>query len=106
MTLQGTTLTSLLNTITPIGATAVASAVGTEQFGVRLGVNSGTGLATSPYNTANWALDTASFPDAIASGAGDSVSTVFGARYIGNTTSATEMGSYNSILTYTVTATF
>ena len=106
VTLSGNTLTSGANTITAIGASAVASSVGTEQFGMRLGVNSGTGAVTSPYNTANWALDTAAFPDLVASGAGDSVTTVFGARYIGNTTAVTEIGSYASTLTYTVTATF
>lgn len=106
MSITGTTLTSGGNTVTAIGASAVASSVGAEQFGVRLGVNSGTGVASSPYNTANWALDTASFPDAIATGIGDSVSTIFGARYIANTAAITEIGSYSAVLTYTVTATF
>lgn len=106
MTLQGYTLSSGGNTVTAVGASATASSVGAEQFGVRLGVNSGTGVASSPYNTANWALDTTSFPDNIATGNGDSVSTIFGARYIANTAAATEVGSYSAVLTYTVTATF
>ncbi len=106
VTLRGTTLTSGVNTITAIGASAVASSVGTEQFGLRLNANSGTGVVTSPYNTAAWALDTAAFPDAVVSGAGDSVTTVFGVRYLANTASLTEIGSYSSTLTYTVTATF
>ncbi len=106
MTLTGITLTSGVNTITAIGATAAASSVGTEQFGTRLAVNSGTGAVSAPYNGANWALDTAAFPDAVATGAGDSVTTVFGIRYIGNTAALTEIGSYSSTLTYTATATF
>lgn len=104
--LSGTTLTSGGNTITAIGGSAVASSAGTEQFGARLIVNSGTGSATAPYASANWALDTASFPDQVASGDGDVVTTVFGVRYIGNISASTENGSYSSVLTYTVTATF
>lgn len=106
MTLNGTTLTSGGNTVTAIGATAMASSAGTEQFGVRLILNSGTGSATSPYASTNWALDTASFPDQVASGSGDGATTVFGVRYIGNISASTENGSYSSVLTYTVTATF
>jgi hypothetical protein len=109
MTISGTTLTCAScggATVTAIGASAIASAIGTEQFGVRLGVNSGTGSALSPYNGANWALDTAAFPDSIATGAGDEVTTVFGARYIANTAAVTDFGSYSAVITYTVTATF
>lgn len=106
ITLNGTTLTSGSNTISAIGATATTSSAGTEQFGLRIIVNSGTGLATSPYASANWALDTAAFPDQVASGSGDGVTTVFGVRYIGNISASTENGSYGSTLTYVATATF
>ena len=106
MTIGGSTLTSGAHTITAIGATAEAASVGTEQFGVRIAVNSGTGVATAPYNGANWAFDTASFPDLITTGSGDSVTTVFGARYLGGTAALTEFSSYSAVITYTVTATF
>lgn len=106
MTLNGATLTSGGNTVTAIGGTALTSNAGTEQFGARLIANSGTGSATSPYASTNWALDTAAFPDQVASGSGDGVTTVFGVRYIGNISASTENGSYSSVLTYTVTATF
>ena len=109
MTISGNTLSCSScggATITAIGATAVASNPGTKQFGMRLIVNSGTGSAVSPYASANWAFDTASFPDQVASGAGDGSTTVFGARYIGNISTTTQNGSYSSNLTYTVTATF
>lgn len=109
LTIGGTTLTCSTcggATITAIGNTATAASIGTEQFGVRLGVNSGTGSANSPYNGANWALDTVAFPDLIATGIGDSVTTIFGARYIANTAAVTEFGSYSAVITYTVTATF
>ena len=66
MTLDGATLTSGGNTITAIGGTATASSAGSEQFGLRAIVNSGTGSAVAPYNGSNWALDTAAFPDQIA----------------------------------------
>ncbi|MFM2339690.1 MAG: hypothetical protein RLZZ360_326 [Candidatus Parcubacteria bacterium] len=106
MTISGQTLTSGAHTITAIGGTAVAPAVGNEQFGVRLSVNSGTGSAASPYNGSNWALDTGAFPDTIVTGSGDSVTTVYGARYMVNTATLTEPGNYNAVITYTVTATF
>ncbi len=109
MTISGTTLTCNTcggATINAIGATDLASSPGTEQFGVRLGVNSGTGSTISPYNGANWAFDTASFPDQVATGAGDEVTTIFGARYIANTAAVTDFGTYNANITYTVTATF
>jgi len=106
MTISGTTLTSGGNTISAIGASAQASTPGTEQFGTRLTVDSGTGSAASPYNGANWAFDTAAFPDLIATGPGDEVTTVFGAHYIGNAATLTEFGSYSAQITYVVTATF
>ena len=101
MTLDGATLTSGGNTITAIGGTATASSAGSEQFGLRAIVNSGTGSAVAPYNGSNWALDTAAFPDQIASGSGDGVTTVFGVRYIGNISANTENGTYSAVLTYT-----
>ena len=107
ITITGNTLTSGGNTVTAIGATAVASNPTTEQFGTRLILNSGTGgSASAPYASANWALDTAAFPDQVASGSGDSTEDIFGVRYIANIRGATEAGSYSATLTYTVTATF
>ncbi len=106
ITVNGTTLTSGAFTVTAIGGTATASAPGTKQFGERLIVNSGTGSATSPYASANWALNTAAFPSQVASGSGDGSTTVLGVRYIANVSSATEKGSYSATLTYTVTANF
>lgn len=109
MAISGTTLTCAAcggATVTAIGATAVASSPGTEQFGERLIVNSGSGTASAPYNGANWALDTAAFPDTVATGPGDGVATDFGVRYVANIAANTETGSYSGVLTYTVTATF
>ncbi len=109
ITVRGTTLTCVAcgnATVNAIGATATASSPGSEQFGLRLVTSSGTGAAVAPYNGANWALDTAAFPDQVASGAGDGVTSVFGVRYIGNITAATEAGNYNTTLTYTATANF
>ena len=109
MTLTGTTLTCSTcsgATINAAGASAVAPNIGTEQFGMHLVINSGTGSTSTPYNTSNWAFDTAAFPDLIATGVGDSVTTVFGARYMTNIASLSEAGSYSATLTYTVTATY
>lgn len=105
--INGATLTAGSYTITAIGATATSTSPGTEQFGMHLIVNSGTGgSATAPYASTNWALDTAAFPDQVASGSGDSTEDVFGARYIANVAGSTEAGSYSTALTYVATATF
>lgn len=105
VTVSGSTLTSGNNTIAT-SSTAVASSPGTEQFGMRLIVNSGTGSAIAPYASANWSFDSATFPDQVASGNGDSVVSIFGVRYIANITADTEAGSYSATLTYIATATF
>jgi hypothetical protein len=107
--LAGTTLTCSScggATISAVGASSVAPSVGTEQFGIRAVVDSGTGAVSSPYNTSNWALDTAAFPDTFATGAGDEVTTVFGLRYMSNIASDSDPGSYSSGVTFIVTATF
>lgn len=105
MTLSGTTLTASAFTIATTSANT-ASTVGTEQFGLRLNVNSGNGTVSAPYAATGFAFDSLNFPDQVASGAGDGVTSVFGVRYIGNISASTENGSYSSVLTYTVTATF
>ena len=60
MTLNGATLTSGANTVTAIAQRPWCQVLG-RTFGLRLIVNSGTGSATSPYASANWALDAAAF---------------------------------------------
>jgi hypothetical protein len=70
-------------------------------------VNSGTGTVSGPYNqSSEFAFDTASFPDVVATGGGDNTPTEYGIRYLGNITSSTDAGSYNGVLTYTVTASY
>jgi hypothetical protein len=108
--MSGDTLTCTAcggDSIDAIGATAVASAVGTEQFGMRIATSTGNGTLYAPYNSASlWAFDTAAFPGLIASGTGDSVLTTYPLRYIGNISGLTKDGSYTSTITYTVTGTF
>lgn len=106
ITLSGTTLAFGAHSIDAIGGTNTASSPGAEQFGLRLTVNSGNGTVSAPYATLGFALDSLNFPDQVASGAGDNITTVFGARYIGNISANSESGSYDSTLTYTITATF
>ncbi|MCU0678136.1 MAG: hypothetical protein MUF19_00940 [Candidatus Pacebacteria bacterium] len=109
MYLSGSTLTCATcggATVSSVGGTAAAPSVGTEQFGLRATVVSGTGIVSAPYNGANWALDTAAFPDTFATGAGDDVTTDFGIRYMSNIASNSEAGSYTAQLTYIVTSTF
>lgn len=107
---QGATLTHTSNsalTVTAIGGTNTTSALGTEQFGLRATVTSGTGTVTAPYAAAGFAYAaTASTASQIAAGAGDSSSTIYSARYIANISAPTEAGSYSTILNYVATATF
>ncbi len=106
ISLNGTTLTSAANTITAMGGTATASSIGSKQFGLRIISNSGTGIAVSPYNTSNWAFDTATFPDTIVTGVGDGSASVLGMRYISNISASTPDGSYSAVLTYVMTVNF
>lgn len=114
ITMNGTTLTSGGNTVTAL-ATPTASSQGSEQFGVNLRANttpsvgsnpdgSGTGAPTTDYNTVNsFKFVTA---DSIASNAGADLFRRFTLSYIANITTATEPGTYSSVLTYICTATF
>ena len=110
MTVNGTTLTCSAcggATISAIGASSATTSPGTEQFGLRMTATGGSGAVSSPYGTASqYALDTAAFPDQVASSSGTSTDTVYSVRYIGNITPTTEAGSYNTVLTYVVTASF
>ena len=111
ITVNGNTLTLGVNTITAIGAAAanVTTGNGTEQFGIRLTASGGNGMVSAPYNGAanNYALDTAAFPDQIASDPdGDDVSTTYSVFYAANISAATEAGTYTSALTYIATGTF
>jgi len=106
MTINGSTLTSGADTITAIGSSNTASSAGTEQFGVRMTASGGSGTVSAPYSAAGFALDTAAFPDTIASASGASANTTYSARYLANITSSTEAGSYTSTLTYVATANF
>jgi hypothetical protein len=106
VTATGTTLTSGLNTINAIGASNSLSSVGTEQFGLRLVASGGSGTVSAPYAASGFALDTAAFPDQVASASGSSANTTYSARYIGNITSNTEAGSYTAVITYIATANY
>jgi len=110
ISVKGATLTHTVSssyTITAIGSSNTASSAGTEQFGLRLGVTSGTGTATAPYAAAGFAYAAdASTAKQVASGAGDGTSTIFSARYLANITTTSEAGPYTATLTYVVTATY
>lgn len=116
MTASPTTLTSGSDTITAIGATAAASAVGSEQFGINLAANttpavganpSGTspiGSAASQYNTANsFAFNSGA---TIASASSSINQTTFTVSYLANISSATENGTYTTTITYSATGNF
>ena len=110
VTLKGATLTNTSNgsyTITAIGGTNTASSTGTEQFGLRIAITSGTGSATAPYAAAGFAYNgTSSTAVQVCSGSGDDTTTVYSVRYISNIGGTTEAGNYSTTLTYVATATF
>lgn len=106
MTINGVTLTSGANTIDAIGSSNTASTPGTEQFGLRIDESGGIGAVSAPYADAGFALDTAAFPDTIATASGPSANTTYSVRYVANITSDTPAGAYASTLTYIATANF
>ncbi len=106
MYVSGATLTSGGNSIDAIGGTNTATAVGTEQFGVRYTASGGSGAVDAPYAAAGFAYNGVSSPDNIASASGPSATTTYSARYIGNISAITEAGAYSTTLTYTATATY
>ena len=106
MTATGTTLTYGAFTINPIGSSNTASAVGTEQFGLRATATGGSGTVSAPYAAAGFAFATAAFPSAIATAAGASANTTYSMRYIANITSNTEAGVYTAAVQYVATANF
>ena len=90
-----------------VGNPAVASSTGTQQFGMRLIMNNplvGTGTVSSPYDTANWALDSTNFPSTVATGVSDGTTSNFGIRYICNISPATTYGTYSANLVFVITA--
>jgi len=105
ITVDGNTLTYSSFTINAIGCTNTGSSPGSKQFGLRA-TTAGPGTVAAPYAAAGFAFCTTSFPDDVASGAGDGTTTTYSVRYIANTASLTEAGNYNATLTYVATATF
>ena len=106
MTVGGNTLTSGVPTVNAIGAANTASAIGTEQFGLRMTATGGTGAVSAPYAAAGFAFNTAAFPNTIATATGSSANTTYSARYLANITASTEAGSYSGAVTYVATANF
>ncbi len=106
MTASGTTLTSGSNTISPIGSANTASAIGTEQFGLRMTATGGNGAVVAPYAAAGFAFDTAAFPDTVATSTSATTNTTYSVRYIANIAANTEAGSYTSTVTYTAAANY
>lgn len=106
LTINGSTLAAGSPTITAIGSANTASSAGSEQFGIRADATGGSGAVSAPYAAAGFALDTAAFPDDLATSAGSSANTTYSLRYLANIASDTEPGSYTTTLTYVATANF
>jgi hypothetical protein len=104
ITLDGTTLSSGVLIIEPIGSMSTNATVGEEQFGLRATTTSGTGTVVSPYNSnEQFAFATSSFPDVLATGLGDNQVSIYDIQYMANIAPATESGSYTGRVTYYIT---
>jgi hypothetical protein len=115
VTYAGNTLTSGSNTITAMVA-AGASVQNSKQFGINLMANTtpsvgtnktgtGSGTAATGYGTADqFKFNTSG--ETIASAAGPTNDNTFTTSYIANIDSATAAGTYNTVITYVVTANF
>ncbi|MDB5188674.1 MAG: hypothetical protein JWM92_272 [Candidatus Nomurabacteria bacterium] len=108
--ISGATLTSGATTIAAIpGASAVALAAGTEQFGIRTAASGGTGVVSAPFNGAagNYGFGTAPLSNqTFATAAGPSTTTTYNVNYAANIATLTPAGNYTTTLTYVATANF
>lgn len=105
VTVSGTTLTSLTDSITAIGAAAAASTPGTEQYGIRLTASGGSGLPQAPFNTANYAFDPTQTL-AVAKSTTPSVLTQYSVFYLSNIATTTDPGNYSTDMIFVATANF
>jgi hypothetical protein len=109
VSVQGQSLTAGTSTvITPIGGVNTNPATGTEQFGLRLTAQGGSGTTTSPYNGIGFAYSASSTTTSQVAFAsvGDNATTTFSVRYVANISPITQTGSYIADLVYVVTANF
>lgn len=105
---SGGTLTSGVNTITPIGSTAASSTVSSAQFGLRISASGGSGAALAPYSfTTSYAYGAStSTQSQIASAGAPSANTTYTAYYVANIPSQQPSGAYSTTLTYTAVGSF
>jgi hypothetical protein len=116
VTLTGNTLTSGVNTIDGIGATAAASAPGSEQFGINLVANANPAIGADPAGAAPIGSAANQYREAdkfafnngavIATSSVPINPTVFTVSYLTNISNSSVAGSYNTTLTYSATANF
>ncbi|MDB5254928.1 MAG: hypothetical protein JWL92_304 [Candidatus Nomurabacteria bacterium] len=110
VTLSGSTLASGVNTINAIpGVVPVPLAPGSEQFGVRTTLGSGTGTIAPPYNgtASNYGFGTSPLNSQLfVSTSAPSAQAVYNVDYAANIAASTEAGSYVTTLTYVATTNF
>lgn len=107
---SGGTLTSGVNTIDAIsGGSAVALSPGSEQFGIRASLASGSGTIAAPFNgsAGNYGFGTPPLiAKTFASNTGAAATATYNVNYAANINALTEAGSYTTTLTYVATANF
>ena len=106
ISVQGDTLTSGVNTITPLASNTTPT-FGTEQFGLRATATGGSGSVSVPYAATGFAYTgTVSTPATLATSNVPSLTTTYSVRYLANIASITEAGSYATNHTYVATGNF
>ncbi len=106
ISVQGDTLKSGVNTIPALSANT-ASAVGTEQFGMRMTSTGGSGTVSVPYAAAGFAYaGTPTVSGEVARSTIPSANTTYSVRYLANISAVTKAGSYNTSHTYVATGNF
>jgi hypothetical protein len=108
VSLEGNTLQSGSNVITPIGGTNTTPTPGTKAFGIRAVATGGSGTVTSPYNGSGFAYNatTNTFSTLASDSAGDGNDTTYSIHSVATIDSLLNPGTYSTNITYIVTGNF
>jgi hypothetical protein len=92
----------------PGGISAFTSTPGTEQFGFKVAMTSGSGsgTVTAPYNAATYNYDDSGLPVQLASTSAPSLANIYTISYVANVSAITPGGTYRAHQMFVCTATF
>lgn len=95
-------------TISAIGGSNTAPAIGTEQFGIRASVSGSNGTVTAPYAASGfaYAADATTASQIASAASGDEATGTYSVRYMANVSPTTDAGNYSANIVYVVTANY